>query len=186
VTDWEDRRLLAGVRARQPEACAALVHAHYAGIYRFLLHLTREVALAEDLTQETFRAAWEKIGAFEGRSSLGTWLHRIAYGKFVDARRADRRAAALVEHLKAQALPAPVDPLETAMAGDEAQHLYATLQRLAPEEQAVLVLHYLQELSYRDMADVLGEPSGTIKWRTCQALSRLRSLLAVEGQHHAH
>ena len=58
-------------------------------VYRFLVHLTRDEPRAEDLTQETFAAAWRGIGSFAGRSGLGTWLHRIAYGKFIDARNAN-------------------------------------------------------------------------------------------------
>ena len=91
-----------GIRAGRREACARLIHEHYPAIYRFLFHLTHDGPEAEDLTQETFAAAWEKIGAFEGRSAFATWLHRIAYGKFVDARRAGRRSAALAERLKAR------------------------------------------------------------------------------------
>ena len=100
MTEQADRDLLDGIRAGRREDCARLIHDHYQAIYRFLLHLTRCEAEAEDLTQETFAAAWEKIGAFEGRSTLRTWLHRIAYGKFVDGRRAGRRSAALMEGLK--------------------------------------------------------------------------------------
>jgi DNA-directed RNA polymerase specialized sigma24 family protein len=61
------------------EACAGLVRVHYQAVYRLLVHLTRDAHQAEDLTQETFAAAWEKIGRFQGNASLATWLHRIAY-----------------------------------------------------------------------------------------------------------
>ena len=100
MTEPAERDLLDGIRAGRRDACARLIHEHYAAIYRFLLHLVRDAAEAEDLTQETFVSAWRKIAAFEGRSALGTWLHRIAYGKFVDARRAGRRSAALAERLR--------------------------------------------------------------------------------------
>ena len=85
VTERTDRELLDGIRAGRRDDCAGLIHDHYQAIYRFLLHLTRGAAEAEDLTQETFATVWEKIGSFAGRSTLRTWLHRIAYGKFVDA-----------------------------------------------------------------------------------------------------
>ena len=75
------------MRAGHPEACAERVRGHYQAVYRLLVHLTRDVHQAEDLTQETFAAAWERIATFEGRATLATWLHRIAYTKFIDARR---------------------------------------------------------------------------------------------------
>jgi len=162
VPEAAERRLLREVQTGCREACAALVHAHYARVYRFLLHLTRDVHQAEDLTQETFTAAWQKIGAFEGRSALSTWLHRIAYGKFVDQRRSRQRTAALAGTLATRGQEPAVST--------------------AFEDRAVLALHYFQALSYRDMAVVLGEPSGTVKWRTSQALARLRGLLGAEAK----
>jgi RNA polymerase sigma-70 factor (ECF subfamily) len=184
VTDADDQRLLRDVRAGRRDACAELVRGHYPAVYRFLLHLTRDVPLAEDLTQETFAAAWKRVGDFEGRSALATWFHRIAYGKFVDARRAGRRRGDLVERLKNRAGGAPDDPFDCAVAGEEARNLHAALARLEPEERAALVLHYLQGLSYREAAEVLGEPAGTVKWRTSAALTKLRGLLAAEVERH--
>lgn len=151
----EDERLLADIRAGRHEACADLIHTHYQGVYRFLLHLTRDVALAEDLTQETFLTVWEKIGSFAGRPSIATWLHRIAYGKFVDARRRARRGLEVHDRVRQQTPSAAwTTPLDEVIADDQTRHLYAVLHRLEPRDQALLVLHYLQGLSYRDMADV--------------------------------
>jgi RNA polymerase sigma-70 factor (ECF subfamily) len=184
VTKSDDERLLSDLRAGQPEACAELVRDHYPAVYRFLLHLTRDVHEAEDLTQETFAAAWQKLAGFRGGATLATWLHRIAYTKFIDAHRAGRRAAELRERLSDPRF-APADPFDVVMADDEARHLYQALDRLGVPERTVLVLHYLQGLSYREMADVTGEPAGTVKWRTAEALDSLRTLLTNEVSEHA-
>ena len=179
-----DQRLAKDPRAGCAEACAELVRGHYEKVYRFLLHLTRDVHAAEDLTQETFAAAWAKLATFQGRAALGTWLHRIAYTKFIDARRAEGRAAVLRESLLETPL-SPADPIETMMADEEAQRLYQLLYSLDVSERTVLVLHYLQGLSYREMASVLEESSGTLKWRTSEAIHRLRVLLNDEVPDHA-
>jgi RNA polymerase sigma-70 factor (ECF subfamily) len=184
VSDRADERLWREVRAGRRAACAGLVEAHYESVYRFLLHLSRDVAQAEDLTQETFAAAWEKAGDFRGDSTLRTWLHRIAYGKFVDARRARQRRAALAERLAGGPAAGAPGPLEAVMADDQARHLSAQVQRLDPPERALIVLHYFQGLSYRDMAAVLGQPSGTVQWRTGLALRRLRALMGGEADCH--
>ncbi|HKI16238.1 MAG TPA: RNA polymerase sigma factor [Isosphaeraceae bacterium] len=172
------------LRAGDSEACAELVCGHYQGIYRFLLHLTRDIPRAEDLTQETFAAAWEGIATFQGRSSLATWLHRIAYTKFIGAQRSQRRASIMHERTASTALPV-ADPLETAAALDEARRLYEALDELDAADRTLLVLHYLQGLSYRDMAMVLQEPTGTVKWRTSEALDRLRTVLSDEVSDYA-
>jgi len=184
VTEANEQRLLSDLRAGRPGACAELVRAHYQTVYRFLVHLTRDSHQAEDLTQETFATAWEKVAAFQGRATLGTWLHRIAYTKFVDGRRAEWRAAQVRARLAGPQV-APDDPCDTAMAADEAQRLYRALYRLDAAERTLLVLHYLQGLSYRAMASVLDEPTGTVKWRTAGALGRLRALLCDEVPDHA-
>jgi RNA polymerase sigma-70 factor, ECF subfamily len=184
VTSPDDQRLLNSLRTGGSEACANLVIGHYQAIYRFLLHLTRDIPRAEDLTQETFAAAWERIATFAGRSTLATWLHRIAFTKFIDGQRSDHRASALQERVTSTPFMA-ADPLEIAMAGDEVRRLYAALDELATPDRTVLVLHYLQGLSYSEMASVLDEPSGTVKWRTREALSSLRLLLAEEVDDHA-
>ena len=184
MKEANEQRLLSHLRAGRPDACAELVCAHYQSVYRFLVHLTRDTHQAEDLTQETFTTAWEKIAAFQGRATLGTWLHRIAYTKFIDNQRSARRVATLYECVGNTA-SSPVDPLETAMAVDEARRLYGALDELDAADRTLLVLHYLQGLSYREMALVLQEPSGTVKWRTREALKSLRLLLADEVSDHA-
>src|SRR5436309_8441585 len=117
MAEPDDQRLLHNLRAGRPEACAELVRGHYQTVYRFLAHLTRDVHQAEDLTQETFAAAWEKIATFRGRSTLATWLHRIAYTKFIDARRTQRRAAGMLERLP-NPVAAPAGPLDAVAADD--------------------------------------------------------------------
>jgi RNA polymerase sigma-70 factor (ECF subfamily) len=184
VTEPDDRRLLSDLRAGRPEACAELIRAHYQAVYRFLVHLTRDVHRAEDLTQDTFTVAWQKIAAFQGRATLANWLHRIAYTKFVDDWRAERRASEVLERLTGPDV-APPDPFDSIMADEEARRLYRALHGLGAAERTLLVLHYLQGLSYRDMASVLDEPVGTVKWRTSEALNRLRALLSSKVPDHA-
>lgn len=184
MADGPDQDLLNDLRARKAEACAEVVRRHYLAVYRFLLHLTRRVPEAEDLTQETFAAAWQKIGSYSGRAALGTWLHRIAYHKFLDARRSAGRSASHMARLRRESIAPDGDPFPGLADDDESRHLVAMLQRLDAGDRAVLVLHYLEGMSYRDMAQVLDEPVGTVKWRTSEAIERLRGLLAPEGSNH--
>ena len=164
------------------EACAEPIHAHYQGVYRFLLHLTRDVALAEDLTQDTFVKVWEIIGSFAGRSSVATWLHRIAYGKFVDTHRRARRGLEVHDLVRQQTATATsTTPLDEAIADDQTRHLYAVLRRLESRDQVLLVLHYFQGLSYRDMAEVLDEPANTLKWRRSASAGQAADLVHSGG-----
>jgi RNA polymerase sigma-70 factor (ECF subfamily) len=184
VTKRTDRRLLKSLRSGRSEACAELVHDHYQSIYRFLVRMARDVHRAEDLTQESFTTAWERIDTFEGRSTLATWLHRIAYTKFIDGQRIERRDTTIRDRHTSSSVAAD-DPFETAVAADEARRLHRAIDQLDSRERAVVLLHYLQGLSFREMATVLDEPSGTVKWRTSEALNALRILLGEEFREHA-
>ena len=167
---------LSKVRA---EACRALVCDHYEAIYRFMAYLTRDTNLAEELTQEAFACAWENMDSFRGRARLRTWLHRIAYHRFVDWCRRVERDAALAATVKMQRSGAVQnqDPCDKLAQDEHQELLYGALKKLNLPESTVIVLHYIQGLSYRQMAKVLDEPAGTVKWRTSGALKKLRALL---------
>jgi RNA polymerase sigma-70 factor (ECF subfamily) len=176
VTQTSDNALLRRILAGSHEACAEFVREHHAPVYRLLVHLCRDVHLAEDLTQETFLVAWTKIRSFKAASSLNTWLHTIAYRKFIDACRLGERSKTVQTAVDDRRSPEP-NPYEAALVNDETRQLYRALDGLPDSDRDILVLHYLQGLSYQQMAVVLEEPSGTVKWRTSAAIEHLRQAL---------
>jgi RNA polymerase sigma-70 factor (ECF subfamily) len=177
VRDKAERRILSALREGRREAYEAVIDAHYGSVYRFLVFLTREASLAEDLTQEVFIAAWQALGGFDGRASLRTWLYRIAYNAFIDAQRRRARQVVCVETLGRHRADDTCDPVSDSMTAEDVACVRKTLETLDAEDRSVLVLHYVEGLSYREMADVLDRPSGTIKWLTGRALGRLRQRL---------
>ena len=174
-----EQRLVCRVRGGERETCALLVREHHAAVYRLLLHLSRDAHLAEDLTQETFAAAWAHIGSFNGESALGTWLHRIACRKFADAVRsglARRRESGASDAVDGVRSPNR-GPLEAAVADEQERRLMRAVDALDDADRELVVLHYFQGLSFREMAQVLGRPAGTVKWRVSETLARLRELI---------
>ncbi len=182
MRDKAERQILSALREGRREAYEAVIDAHYGSVYRFLMFLTREASLAEDLTQEVFTAAWGALDRFEGRASIKTWLHRIAYNTFVDVQRRQGRQGAHAEKLGQRHPENARDPVSELVAVEEAARVRQTLERLEADDRAVLVLHYLEGLSYREMAGVLDQPSGTVKWLTRRALERLRHQLIGKAQ----
>ncbi|HEX8522854.1 MAG TPA: RNA polymerase sigma factor [Tepidisphaeraceae bacterium] len=169
----DERRLIGRLRAGDEQACAQLVRIHHAPIYRMLAALVRDVHLAEDLCQETFTAAWKSLKHFDERSSLKTWLHAIAYRKFLDARRRGRGRSegTLVD------LPQRQDPLVHLVMDEQQRALYEAIDQLKDRDREVIVLRYLQQMSYAEICAVLGEPGGTVRWRVKEALTKLKQLL---------
>ena len=135
--------------------------------------------MAEELTQEAFACAWENIDSFRGRASLGTWLHQIAYRKFIDSKRKIQRDNALTETLKTQNNDQrhTHDPFHTIAKDERQQLLYDALKQLETQDCTIIVLHYIQGMTYRQMARISQEPKGTVKWRTNRALKKLRAIL---------
>lgn len=179
---WDDRRLARRIARGDEDACVELVRAHHRSIFAFLLHLCRHRQSAEDVTQETFAAAWAGIGGFNGTSSLATWLHRIAYRKFVDLRRRDRLPAAPPPPAPGGREPRHEDPLDRLVADEESRRLRLAVAELDDAARETIVLHYFQGLSYREMADVLDQPTGTVKWWTSRALAQLKALLEASSE----
>jgi len=178
TTDDLITRILAGDRA----SCEELVVNNYAAVFRFLAHLTSDPEMAADITQDTFRVAWQEISKFDGRASVATWLHRIAYNRFIDIYRKQRRDRCLQENLQMEfSRVGDVTPPCATSHKETSQYLYAAVNQLPEDQRTIVYLHYFEGLSLREAAMVVGEAVGTIKWRLSAALTRLRSIVDAES-----
>jgi len=178
VRDRSERRTLKALRQGHRDAYVDVIDAHYRSVYRFLLFLGGDVHLAEDLTQEVFASAWKSLDGFRGDSSIRTWLHRIARNAFLDVQRRRERDRTLAGTLDKFDCSVADDPLAGIVTEECTSQVARALRDLDLDERTVLLLHYVDGLSYREMAQTLGRPDGTVKWITSRALERLRSRLA--------
>lgn len=136
---------------------------------RRLLH-GDEIA-ADDLAQETFMQAWRNLDQFRGEARFSSWLYRIAYTRFLQARRTPVRHDSVDEEVLEQLL-APVH------ANDLRLDLARAMQRLSAAEQVVL-LHCVQMgLSHEEAAYVLAMPLGTVKTHATRGKAKLKTWLA--------
>jgi len=170
-----ERRIVKALREGRREAYEDVINIHYASIYRLLLFLTRNASLAEDMTQEVFASAWAAIQGFRGEASVKTWLRRIAYNLFLDAQRRRKRDESVAGRLSERNPEVAADPLAQVVTDEHLGRMYRAMDDLEGEERAVLLLHYLDGLSYREMAQVLHQPAGSLKWITHDALEKLRT-----------
>jgi RNA polymerase sigma-70 factor, ECF subfamily len=159
-----------------PEA-AELIDLFYKRIYAFLRRFTANDADAADLTQRTFARVWQKLPTFAGRSSIGSWIHSIAYRLYLDWRRASRPSdfrtdAWWVAHPAGE--PAPD---EIVARKDLQQAVYASVDALEPDLRDTIHLHYYQELTLQETADAMDVALSTVKYRQQQALAELQKKL---------
>ncbi len=154
-------------------------------IYNYLLRMTQNPAEADDLTQETFIRVHRGLPTFRGEASLSTWIYRIATNVSLDhfRRRATREASALISLEEVElnrgwiADESASPPEQLAAQSEMSACVQRFVHRLSPNYRAALVLHDLQGLKDREIADVLGVSLGTVKIRLHRARKKLREAL---------
>lgn len=153
-------------------AFAELVRNHQSAIRGLLRQLTRsDLALADDLAQETFLRAYKHIRSFRGEAKFSTWLYRIAYNCFREDARKRKELVGIDETvLEAQADPQTTDP---ALKHD----LMQALQLLPVHERSAILLCCQNGLSHEEAAGVLEIPLGTVKTNVLRGREKLKKLL---------
>jgi RNA polymerase sigma-70 factor, ECF subfamily len=171
--DWESG-LVQRAGAGDTRAFERLYREHSGRVYGLCLRMTRDAQLAEDCTQETFINAWRALAKFETRSSLSTWLHRIAVNVSLARRRRNVPVEPLPEEDEGESLEWTFEtPVEVA-------EIEAAIEGLPDGARDALVLHALYGYSHGEAAQMLGIAEGTCKAQLHRARKLLREKLAIE------
>lgn len=171
----DDRELIARTLAHDDHAAfGELVHRHQSAVRNFLRHLSGgNVALADDLAQDTFLFAFRHLARFRGDSRFVTWLLGIAHNLWRNARRRERTVALEEHHLAA------LEPSASPAAGSEWRaDLSQALRGLSEDERTALHLCFTQGHTHAEAAAALGWPLGTVKTHVNRAKEKLRHSLA--------
>ncbi len=155
-----------------------LVDAHYQALFRFGMSLTRDVNRAADLVQETFCIWAAKNSQLRDRSKAKTWLFTTLHREFLSQR---RRAAKFsdepLDEEKAEAMLTSEADAERQMDGQRAVELLGALDE---SYRAPLALFYLQQHSYKEIAEILDIPIGTVMSRLSRGKEILRQRMSAE------
>lgn len=183
-----DRSLVEAAQRGNSEAFGTLVRRYQRRVYRLALHLLRNSAEAEDVTQEAFVRAYGALARFDGRSEPFTWIYRITVNLALNAIRArktvrhggttddPRVEAALVERR-----PGYADPARQTTDREIALALCAGIDGLSETLRTTLILVAIDGMSHSEAGEVLGCPEGTIAWRVHEARRKLREYLERRG-----
>ncbi|HLI68955.1 MAG TPA: sigma-70 family RNA polymerase sigma factor [Ktedonobacteraceae bacterium] len=175
-TSADDAWLVKQIACGNRQALSELYTRHQHSLFSYLLQLTPDYGLAEELLQDTLVAVWKSARNFEGRSTVLTWLIGIARRQAHNTLR--QRKIPLTDISELEHLPAPeLEPEERILANAVRDELTRAFHQLAPVHREVLLLIFVQELSYQEAADVLEIPVGTVKSRLSNARRALRALL---------
>src|SRR5438093_1503456 len=176
----EASQLVESVRAGDKAAAVELIELFYERIYAFLRRRTSNDADAADLTQRTFGSVWQALPSFAGSSSVGSWMHSIAYHVYVDWRRTDRHTEPRSNEWWAARAATEAAPDEIAARNDMAATLYGSVDGLAPDLRDTVQFHYYQDLTLQETADAMGVATSTVKYRLRLALAELQKKLDPE------
>lgn len=187
LTPEQIQGLVRRARAGDSAAFEQLIDCYKHRIYNYVLRMVGDPDTAEDIAQETFIRAYSSLASFRGASSVQTWLYRIASNLAIDTMR--RRKY----RYNSFSLDEPLSTLDTEVSrdiedegpGPERQLQTRQLQqkvtdaiaRLSPKLRTVIILYELQNMSYEEIAEILGAPLGTIKSRLFNAREQLKELL---------
>lgn len=172
----DDARLLQRIGRGDRQALSELYARYQRVLFAYLLQLTPDYGLAEEILQDTLVAVWKSAHSFEGRSSALTWLIGVARRQAHNTLR--QRRIPLADLSEVETMPASdPEPEEAVLAGVARAELAEAFQRLAPVHREVLVLTFVQELSYQETALILNVPLGTVKSRLSNARRALRAIL---------
>jgi len=166
-----DAELVEAVLAGQREAFADLVRRYEHAVRAAILAVLRDYHFSQDVAQDTFVTAYERLGSLRHGSAFGAWLLQIARRKAVDA--AQRRPR--TEPLQAAGLMSSVGQDGQL---DEASHrLLSAVMRLPERERMMVILHYFADQKVADIAEATGRPVGTVTGSLARARDRLRRWL---------
>lgn len=175
-----DDELVRRIRSGDEAAFQELVGRYADGLYALACSVLGNAADAEDVLQETLLGAFRRIGAFEGRSSVKTWLVRILLNHVSKLRRSRRvrQALSLQEQATSESADGRLATASPASAVESRVDLAAMLQELSPEHREILVLRELQQMSYDEMAQALHVPRGTVESRLHRARQEMKRRFA--------
>lgn len=176
--DNDYSRLLLDRIARGSETALAEFYRLYeARVYAFAQVRLNERHEAADLLNEVMWEVWKGAGRFQGRSSVTTWLFGIANHKVIDRlRRRGKPALEDLEQMRNDAAEFDLDEVANRMQVKE--HLLCCLEKLSDAQRKVVHLAYFEDLSYREIGEIVGSAEGTIKARMFHAKQSLKRCLA--------
>jgi RNA polymerase sigma-70 factor (ECF subfamily) len=181
-----EKMLLKQAQGGDMDAFVALFEEFRPMVYRTACRLVGE-GDAYDMTMTVFLKAWQSLPGFQGRSSLQTWLYRITYRAAIDSLRQRRiRQAPPTAERDGESVEREIAderqkrPDEAVADAELATHVNAALDRLSAEHRMALLLRYREDLSYLEMASVMGVSLGTVMSRLFNARRRLRKLMEEE------
>lgn len=176
----DERELVERAKEGDRAAMERLYQAHAGRVYSVVRRLAGDDATADDLSQEAWIRAFDKLHLFRGDSSFGTWIYRLATNTALNHLRSTSRHRELEEEAPRESLHGSQASVDEAVINQRV--LQEALDRLPPGYRRVLVLHDVEGLTHEEIGEELGVATGTSKSQLHKARARMRELIAPGGE----
>jgi RNA polymerase sigma-70 factor (ECF subfamily) len=184
VLEGSDRELIEACRRGERDAFRTLFETYQDKIYSIALRFSGDQALAMDIAQETFLKLFSCMSEFRGDSSFGTWVYRLVVNSCLDHKRRAWRLIPIAGEVMA-VLRVPGDALHSLLHSEMRGRVQGAVEKLPADQRIAVVLRYTEELSYEEIAEVLGCSVGTVASRLNRAHKALgRRLSHLKGSSH--
>ncbi len=174
-----DEALVQAARSGDGSAFAELVARYKGRVFGLASRFTTDAHQLEDLAQETFIRAWQRLGQYRGDAPFEHWLTRIAVHACYDFLRRQRRLRFWQSATPLEEVELAVDDSAALSAAEARDRVEAALARLKPKERLVLTLLELEERSVREVAQLTGWSEANVKVRAFRAREALRKILVL-------
>ena len=175
MTDQNEARLVKRAKQGDMHAFEELIIQHEKIVYNVALRMMNHSEDAKDISQEVFLKLWRTLAQYQFDAAFSTWLYRIAYNTAISHTR--RRRPRTVE-INDRHYELPDDQEEILFRETQMEYLEQALQRLAPDEKALVELFYLQKIPVHELAAVTGHTEGSIKVKLFRIRKKLAALIS--------
>ena len=179
--------LIARCQRGDTAAFARLVAETQGEIHNLAYNVLRNHDEAQDMTQEVYLRVWRALPSFRGDAKFKTWLYRIAINTCLNRRRKLRKELHIIDRenaLAGIAAPKHENPAAKAVTKERNALIWAAVDRLSEKYRLVITLFYQQQLSYREIAELLSLPLGTVKAHLNRARQALAASLGSKENEH--
>jgi RNA polymerase sigma-70 factor (ECF subfamily) len=174
----DDTPLVLRAIQRDQDAFGELYDRHVVRVYRHIYYMVGNPAEAEDLTAQTFLRAWEAIDRYQVRGApFVSWLLRIAHNLGVSHLRAKRETSQLHDGILDDKMRR--DPASSYQQTEEEELVRQAILRLRDEQRQVIILRFIEDLDYREVAEIIGKSVAAIRVIQHRALNALRKQMKV-------
>lgn len=178
-----DEELVArAISTGDPASFSELIRRYQSDVRNWLRHLTGDPSSADDLAQETFIRAWERLHTISDGKRFKAWVMKIAYNMFLQSRRRQGREARLADALGREHLAAESHVARNHDGG--VADLPRMLAALSEEERIAMVLCYAYGMSHREIAELIDSPLGTVKSHIRRGAARVRDRFDIRSNTH--